>query len=295
MWILPAQLHTSASAPATMGLDSDSEEFSQMCEKSLMWRSKPAASRTWLTRWKRENSIRVLSSRTLKPSHTEDFVDWWTSSLEDSRANPSHSPDFNRESKTQGTSSLTSCKESSSVSQQSCSSKTLKESSQLRQQMGNQFSNMSSEAWKKWVTEQRQEYSARKKSAHHTRESESLSWPTASTRDWKGGYTGGRIRNGKISMDTLDVAVQAYTTGGLADPVKINTSGKPQEPRQWGTPTARDHKSGQGKKARTYKELTAMVERPSGGQLNPDWVEHLMGLPAGWTDFGCLGTELSLR
>jgi hypothetical protein len=34
-------------------------------------------------------------------------------------------------------------------------------------------------------------------------------WPTPSTRDHKGGYQGGRIRNGKISMDTLDVAVQA--------------------------------------------------------------------------------------
>lgn len=33
-------------------------------------------------------------------------------------------------------------------------------------------------------------------------------WPTPSARDWKGGYLGGRIRNGKVSMDTLDVAVQ---------------------------------------------------------------------------------------
>lgn len=33
-------------------------------------------------------------------------------------------------------------------------------------------------------------------------------WPTASTRDHKGGYLGGRIRNGKLSIDTLDVAAQ---------------------------------------------------------------------------------------
>ena len=33
-------------------------------------------------------------------------------------------------------------------------------------------------------------------------------WPTASTRDHKGGYLGGRTRNGKISTDTLDVAAQ---------------------------------------------------------------------------------------
>jgi hypothetical protein len=33
-------------------------------------------------------------------------------------------------------------------------------------------------------------------------------WPTPSTRDHKGGYIGGRMRNGKISWDTLDVSVQ---------------------------------------------------------------------------------------
>ena len=33
-------------------------------------------------------------------------------------------------------------------------------------------------------------------------------WPTPSTRDHKGGYKGGRIRNGKLSVDVLDVAAQ---------------------------------------------------------------------------------------
>jgi len=33
-------------------------------------------------------------------------------------------------------------------------------------------------------------------------------WPTPSSRDGKGGYRGGRMRNGKIPRDTLDVAVQ---------------------------------------------------------------------------------------
>ena len=62
-------------------------------------------------------------------------------------------------------------------------------------------------------------------------------WPTPTTRDHKGGYLGGRMRNGKVSMDTLDVAVQ--------------------------------HTDNQQK---------------SGGQLNPQWVEWLMGYPSGWTD-----------
>ena len=55
----------------------------------------------------------------------------------------------------------------------------------------------------------------------------------------------------------------------------------------WGTPTARDHKSGRGNEEREYKELTPMVERTQSGKLNPRWVETLMGLPVGWTMPSC--------
>lgn len=85
---------------------------------------------------------------------------------------------------------------------------------------------------------------------------EQKNWPTATTRMHKGGYQGGRIRNGKVSLDTLDVAVQAYSKGGLLDPTKSSTSGKSHE-------------------------------------LNPAWVEQLMGIPTGWTDLGSWGTESS--
>jgi hypothetical protein len=59
------------------------------------------------------------------------------------------------------------------------------------------------------------------------------------------------------------------------------------EQAQWGTPTARDHKSGRGNEEREYKELTPMVERQQTGKLNPRWVETLMGLPIGWTMPSC--------
>ena len=55
----------------------------------------------------------------------------------------------------------------------------------------------------------------------------------------------------------------------------------------WGTPTARNHKSGRGNEEREYKELTPMVERTQSGKLNPRWVETLMGLPVGWTMPSC--------
>ena len=37
-------------------------------------------------------------------------------------------------------------------------------------------------------------------------------WPTPATRDGKGGYQGGRIRDGRISTDTLDVVAQISGT-----------------------------------------------------------------------------------
>lgn len=42
-------------------------------------------------------------------------------------------------------------------------------------------------------------------------------WPTPKARDHKGGYQGGRIRDGKVSLDTLDVAGQL---AGWPTPIK---------------------------------------------------------------------------
>ena len=46
-------------------------------------------------------------------------------------------------------------------------------------------------------------------------------WPTPTTRDHKGGYMGGRIKNGKVSNDTLDVAVQ-YTDNQKKESKQLN-------------------------------------------------------------------------
>jgi hypothetical protein len=43
-------------------------------------------------------------------------------------------------------------------------------------------------------------------------------WPTAAVRDHKGGYRGGRIRNGKLSTDSLDVTAQLVHQAGWLTP-----------------------------------------------------------------------------
>lgn len=78
-------------------------------------------------------------------------------------------------------------------------------------------------------------------------------WPTPTASDHKGGYPGGRIRNGKISIDRLDVVAQ------IAGPVRLTVSGE---------------------------MLTGCcAEMESGGQLNPALSLWLMGLPPEWDEF----------
>ena len=369
MWILPKQLHISVYAPDTRALALDSEAFSQLCEKSLTWRGKDSLSRTWLQRWKRESWMQHLCSRTLKPSHTDSFVDSWTSFPEDSRVSHSQLLESVKLLKTPDTSSPTSQTELESANLELFSSKTYKESSVARQPTESQFSSMSSEHWKDWVIEQRQEYSQRKKSAHLIRESEStsLAWPTASVAGCVEGGVAKNVEmtpsgfkatreNGTSYGAKLRDAVETYEkknwstptvmdTANIQKPRKKNTSGgqKPplcQEVKNWPTASARDWKDTAGmSKERDGKALgrvdqlpravyhhdglqdqanpntngnrreswptpretmsrDATYDRGKGnlgevaqGKLNPDWVEHLMGLPAGWTDLGSWETE----
>jgi len=293
MWILPKQLHTSAYVLDTKESGLDLEAFCQTCERSLTWRGKDSLSRTWLQRWKRESWMQHLSSRTLSNFLTESFVDAWTSSLEDSRVSHSQPLESVKLLKTPDTSSPTSQTESESANLELFSSKTYKESSVARQPTENQFSSMSSEHWKDWVIEQRQEYSQRKKSAHLIRESESSSWPTTTTRDWKD------------TMNTVPPCIGK--TRGLT----LGNAVAKELQKNWPTATARDWK-GCGN-AITRKDgkhridnLEAVIKygpqdqanpNTSGksqglqGKLNPNWVEHLMGLPVGWTDLGSWETE----
>jgi len=88
-------------------------------------------------------------------------------------------------------------------------------------------------------------------------------WATPAQTDYKGGYQGGRIRNGQLSTDRLDVTAQ------LAGPARLTASGE---------------------------LLTgSTAEMPAGGQLNPAHSRWLMGLPAEWDACAPTATRLSRR
>jgi hypothetical protein len=327
MWILPKQLHTLDSVQGTEALNLDLNESSQLCSQSLFVRSKHSPLRTWLQKWKRDSWSQHLYGRILKPSLGKAFETEWTSLLEVTHANHSPQQESEQERKTQDTSGLGSQMDLFSCDQDSSSSKMLKDTSALDCEK-------SLATWKALVTKLRGEYSARVKSARLTSASGCSSWPTCQARDWKGPQ--GRAYAG-VSRD-LPSMLEYH---GPADPASPSTAGSRLEswatPRAgkttdenpetwakrqaagdvatmpltaqvkaWGTPTARDHKSGRGNEERNYKELTPMVERQQVGKLNPRWVETLMGLPVGWTmpsctrpvtiaptNYDCLGTESS--
>jgi len=255
MWLLPNNLPTLQFVPDMMESDSDSTEFSELAARSLLSRSKPLPPLAWLRKWKREPWLRLLSGRTLKPSLHGSFTDAWTSYLRGSRANPSPQPEKVGRTKTHDTSGLGSPKQSDLFDQGWLSLKTCQESFQPRSrgQDGTttrelRYCFMSSENWKEEVTRLRGESTRRRKSAHLIDESESSSWPTPTARDVKGASGSGRQERKGYPSDTL---ANAMVNFGQAAQVNHNTTGSHQ---------------GQCK-------------------LNPDWVETLMGLPIGHTNY----------
>ena len=80
--------------------------------------------------------------------------------------------------------------------------------------------------WKERTTPLGHSISALRGSVRRTSGNDFGSWPTPTARDHKGGYIGGRIRNGKISTDSLDVTAQLT---GWPTPNATN-NGRGEEP-----------------------------------------------------------------
>lgn len=122
-------------------------------------------------------------------------------------------------------------------------------------------------------------------------------WPTSSATDWKGGYAGGRIRNGKLSVDRLDVAAQLAT---YPTPLTVPDS-----------PESRGQLSGSYRKG--MEKCTPAPDFPiritargqmltgcyagmgSSGPLDPAFSRWLMGYPPEWCDCADTAMQSSLK
>ena len=159
-----------------------------------------------------------------------------------------------------------------------------------------------SETWPRWGMMQGGEFWALTTPAHLTRGTESGLWPTPWTTEAKSDTLNiaNRIRKGKQIM--LCHAVRLWPTpvstdgshGGRVTPAKAREGGNLVEAvsaRTWPTPCATMSK-GSSPAALTRKDgqsrmndrLDHAVMNSDGGQLNPNWVEWLMGWPIGQTD-----------
>ena len=240
MWIIPKNSPIFPSAQATGALTSDLKELSDMCEQSVMWRSKTSSSTTWLRRLKRTSSTTVLSTQTLKHSPGNSLVAEWTSSLGASLANHFQQLEEEKEVKTQDTCGPISQMESNVWADLPLfSSKMSRESSvpNSKEKIGqtqreHQFCSMSLENWKGWVTKQRQAYSQRVKLVRPINESEYL-------------YLVSEMTSQKqvlvSSMNSLSLMNQTEIQHGQPQEDKDSTGTNHQELR-WATPMARDWK-----------------------------------------------------
>ncbi len=173
MWIVPIPLQRSSGFPGTVATVSDCAELSQICASSLFVRSKPMPSRTWSKKWRRDSWTSRLCGRIVRPSQTKALLDWWTSSLPVTRARDSVAP-VSAKARAILVSYGLGCSEQSLLfNLAGYSSKTSRATSRLD-------SPQSLPIWKRQVTAQRGEYSARLKLAQATSANASSSWPTVS-------------------------------------------------------------------------------------------------------------------
>jgi hypothetical protein len=98
-------------------------------------------------------------------------------------------------------------------------------------------------------------------------------WPTpdSNTSTYSNGQRGPNLRQAVQMFPTLRAIYGEHP--GMKDPKHLTGAA-----RQWPTPNARDWKGSPGPAHEAYS-----LPREIGGQLNPTWVEWLMGFPLGWS------------
>lgn len=170
-----------------------------------------------------------------------------------------------------------------------------------------------SETWPQWGTMQDGACWELMTPEHHIEEKESGYWPTASARDWKdspGMSQTGINPDGTIRKRTDQLARAVYATPQSRDfrtgeghrwkdpnrsqnlNDQIAYIGGTQTRQTFPTPKTNGFCSGSGaaqmvndlaESGKIDEQTRKSMRAGNGGQLNPDWVELLMGWPKSWT------------
>ena len=120
-------------------------------------------------------------------------------------------------------------------------------------------------------------------------------WPTPTSTDYMGAKQNGiESRNGRYVRTSLTTGVKFGAK--LTDAVNLEVK------KKFPTPKLSDYKdrgnmsnpSIQRRAAKGKQMDLSMVAHPTSGQLNPTWVEWLMGWPLGWTELKPLEMDKSL-
>ena len=122
--------------------------------------------------------------------------------------------------------------------------------------------------WKSLVTKRRGEYSRRLKLAHPTEEKESSYWPTPTTAEAM------KISNNP-NFGQLGLSNHPKIHGFEVDREKLN----------------KDRKGDTKAKCSQQPQKENPESGKCRGQLSVEFVEQLMGVTVGWTDFSCWETE----
>ena len=83
--------------------------------------------------------------------------------------------------------------------------------------------------------------------------------------------------------------LQSVPPSRQKDPGKCNLTQAVAMDQMLATPCARDYRTGQRKRYENQARANNINDQV-GGQLNPTWVEWLMGFPPGWTDLNASET-----
>ena len=120
-------------------------------------------------------------------------------------------------------------------------------------------------------------------------------WPTPKESDYKGsGLAGSKSAEHDLKHHNLKGTVMFFPTPTKFDATCGDLEGKEftgtrhamkliQASKLYATPQARDYRTGDIKRFADPKRSQNLNDQ-IGGQLNPTWVEWLMGFPIGWTD-----------